>query len=205
MTDNKTNQEKFAIEQFKHHNKMLEIESNYHKDSLLMKEEAALKEQLMMRKEEIRRSRDFLTYDIFKNSEKLLCREMISENGKSVGSKVICNKKDMTLLHFEIFDDNEPVMYFCVCWEGGTEKDFIYLKETNLDADTLDKKLTKAGVIVQTARDYRKNLLNVLLVYLINNVETVEIPLSHGWCKMSQGWRWIDSETFTKEDLLQYV
>lgn len=179
------------------------INAEYDRKLDYLKAETASKEYLMNRKEEMKMQREMITYGISENCEGFLCKEQFSAEGKLVGYKKICNKKHLRMEQFFTMEEEEIIYY--ICWEDCLKGQGIYLRREKLTPDELALVLTKAGISIQTSRDYKRNLLELVIVYLLQHSKNIELPKTFGWNKMSEGWQWISDGTITMEEVGKYA
>lgn len=195
---------KLVEHQAKSQLKQAEIAQEYFCKEKLEEKKFFLKEMQMEKAEEMRQRRELITYGISENSEGFLCREMFSPEGKMKCVKPISKARNIALKVFFCSQDELNVRVYWITWEG--QKEGILLLEERATPDAVSKEFAKRGFAIQTSREYKKNLNELVLAYLVHHAEWEELPYSFGWNRMSDGkWIFAAEDCTTMEEMLGYV
>lgn len=136
---------------------------------------------------------------VIENADGYLCYETKYPNRESKFSKPILNCRNMVA---QIICDIETHETIAVIISADDLKDRIILVKDEIDIKTFEKCLVNHGVDFRVSRDNRKQVLNLLLTYLLNNAVVVEFPSSVGWNKTKDGWLFAESKEKTVEGVI---
>ena len=147
---------------------------------------AELAERMMHKKEEIRERRELLTDGVFENSEGYLCRELISAEGKTIGTKPIIQQRFMEVFFLYAASGSDGV--YVIKWHDSERR--VFLTGKDVSPEGMEKAFIKAGISYQTSRDYRKNLNALVFAFVMKHSKSLEVPRCYGWNLMSTG-EWV--------------
>lgn len=151
-----------------------------------------------------RLEREESLYGIYEDSEGFLCKELLTPDGKKISSKRICTKRHLRMREYCSFH-KEKHRVFEIVWDECHAEDKLFLREDKLSGGVLSAKLISGGVSIQTAREYKRNLMDLVLSYLIEHAERIELPWSFGWNLTTEGWLWVSDEAETMQEVVRHA
>lgn len=152
-------------------------------------------EQFEKRKEGRKICRENAVYTVIEDPNGFLISVMLLADGQEFFTAPIFSKSNMKMTVLEVEEKKELI--YLLSWSGGkqvnlfkpTEKEFRECLEAN-------------GVEIKLSRRRAKDMLPIVLAFLIDRANHILIPATKGWYQMKNGeWCFADENSLTYDSI----
>lgn len=184
--------------------KMLMESFSYNLRNQFEAENTRRKFEILERKEDLKLRRELLSYQVAEDADGYLQVQLVDDTGKVLRCKRMFAVKHMILTKFYAERDETQVSIYGLRWDGMAKKK-AFFSEESLTPQNFLRVLRESGITPQVAREYKRNLLEGALAFLIKHCKKVKIPLTTGWNYIYGRWKYIEINEMSMKGLENYV
>lgn len=129
---------------------------------------------------------DMVSYDVEKSSCGELFYVQIDAYNRRIHKKQLCNIVDIKT---RIFQSNGRKVreVLQISWYGNQEGAYFRISDAEISSKKVCKVLKTRGVCFQVSRRCEAEVMDVFLIFLLNDAKIIEIPSRRGWNRMMDG------------------
>lgn len=160
--------------------------------------------QILERKEDLKLRRELLSYQVAEDADGYLQVQLVDDTGKVLRCKRLFSVNHMLFTKFYAERDETQVSIYGLRWDGMAKKR-AFFSEESLTPQNFLRVLRESGITPQVAREYKRNLIDGVLAFLIKHCRKVKIPLTTGWNYIYGRWKYIEINEMSMKGLENHV